>query len=109
LQYDEKLQTFLSDQQIEDAYQILKPVFDKIHEEFITKSLESNKAKEINFSKYLELKKELLKIDKKQKETDYRNKQKEIEDEEKRLRREIVKLYEVIGNEFANESGKNDK
>ncbi|MDR1987440.1 MAG: hypothetical protein LBQ24_01380 [Candidatus Peribacteria bacterium] len=56
LQYDEDLQTFLKDQEIEDAYQTLKPVFDKIHEEFITRSLENDEAKKIDFSKYFELK-----------------------------------------------------
>jgi transposase len=59
LKYDENLQTFLLDQQIEDAYQVLKPVFDNIHEEFITKSLENDEAKKIDFSKYEELKKAL--------------------------------------------------
>jgi len=52
LQFDESLQTFLDDQEIEDAYQILKPVFDKIHEEFITASLESKAVSEIDFLDY---------------------------------------------------------
>lgn len=54
LRYDEKLQTFFADQEIEDAYQTLKPVFDVIHEKFITESLISDKAQEINFADYLE-------------------------------------------------------
>jgi CRISPR-associated protein Cpf1 len=51
---------FLRDQEIEDAYQTLKPIFDKIHEEFITQSLENEEVKEIDFSKYLKFKEELL-------------------------------------------------
>ena len=54
LEYDEKLQTFMKDQEIEDAYQTLKPIIDDIHEEFITDSLESEKAKAIDFLGYLE-------------------------------------------------------
>ncbi|MDR2640644.1 MAG: hypothetical protein LBC61_04995 [Candidatus Peribacteria bacterium] len=88
LQYDESLKTFLKDQEIEDAYQILKPVFDKIHEEFITKSLENDEAKKIDFSNYLTLK---------------RN-QEETEAEQKKLREEIVKLYEIAGNYFITEA-----
>ncbi len=83
LEYDESLQTFLKDQDIEDAYQILKPVFDKIHEEFITQSLESDDAKQINFSTYLQLKQELQELDKKADRYDL--KKKEIEGEEKRM------------------------
>jgi hypothetical protein len=59
LEYDESLRTFLADQKIEDAYQILKPVFDKIHEEFITMSLNNNDiAKAIDFAPYFIAKKE---------------------------------------------------
>lgn len=53
LKYDKDLQTFLKDQAIEDSYQKLKPLFDSIHEEFITDSLESEVAKKLNFSGYL--------------------------------------------------------
>ncbi|MCF7917609.1 type V CRISPR-associated protein Cas12a/Cpf1 [Candidatus Gracilibacteria bacterium] len=54
LEYDEELQTFLYDQEIENAYQTLKPVLDQIHEEFITRSLESKEAREIDFSEFFE-------------------------------------------------------
>ncbi|GHW02343.1 hypothetical protein AGMMS50249_1290 [candidate division SR1 bacterium] len=96
---DGQIKAFLKDQEIEDAYQVLKPVFDKIHEEFITKSLENEKAKEIDFSKYFELKnvsKENLN-------------EKEKEAEEKRLRGEIVKLYEIAGEAFKTEVGNDEK
>jgi len=77
LEYDEDLQTFLKDQRIEDAYKALKPIFDKIHEDFITVSLESSEAKEINFVKYFE---------------GYSEGSREGEVE---LRKEIGKLYHV--------------
>ncbi len=54
LKYDPDLQTFLHDQDIEDAYQTLKPILDSIHEKFIMQSLESKEAKKIDFSEYLE-------------------------------------------------------
>jgi CRISPR-associated protein Cpf1 len=78
LQYDETLKTFLKDQEIEDAYQTLKPIFDKIHEEFITKSLESDEAKNISFSKYLELRKTLIELKKKKNNLDKRTQKQEI-------------------------------
>jgi len=61
--YDPQLQTFLHDQDIEDAYQTLKPVLDEIHEEFINDSLQSNSARGIEISKYFDIyqKKEDLK------------------------------------------------
>jgi CRISPR-associated protein Cpf1 len=55
---------FLHDQEIEDSYQILKPVFDKIHEEFITNSLRSKEAKEMDFSEYFNLYLEWAKLKK---------------------------------------------
>lgn len=56
--FDSNLQTFLYDQEIEDAYQTLKPILDKLHEEFIDISLNSFTAKNIHFSEYLEVYKE---------------------------------------------------
>lgn len=50
--YDSEIQAFLSDKEIEDAYKKLKPVLDKIHEQFITESLTSNGVKSIDFSEY---------------------------------------------------------
>lgn len=76
--YDEKMQTFLADQDIEDAYQALKPTIDKIHENFITESLESKEAKSIDFSDYLKAYKE-----------------KKDDKGEKKLREEIGKLYKI--------------
>ncbi len=52
-EYDPVIQTFMKDQEIEDAYQSLKPVLDKIHEDFITQSLVSPQAKSIDFSPYI--------------------------------------------------------
>lgn len=109
LEYDENLKTFFKDQNIEDAYQVLKPVFDKIHEEFITKSLENNEVKKIVFWNYLKLKSELLKIDKKWKEKEYNDKKKEIEAEEKSLRKQIVENYKIIWEDFIKQVWNNEK
>ena len=53
LKYDEELKTFLKDQNIENAYQMLKPIFDKIHEDFITGSLEADVVSKMDFLEYL--------------------------------------------------------
>lgn len=53
LRYDKDLQTFLADQEIEDAYQILKPFLDSLHEEFITDGLVSETAQNVDFLEYL--------------------------------------------------------
>jgi len=83
LGYDKDLQTFMKDQDIEDAYQFLKPLIDEIHEYFITESLKSNKAKEIDFAGYLK---------------SYREK---IDDKgEKKLREKIGELYKNGGEEI---------
>jgi CRISPR-associated protein Cpf1 len=82
---DENLQTFLKDQEIEVAYQTLKPELDKKHEEFINQSLKCEEAKNVNFEKYLEL---------------YRNKQdnlKKLGDEEKKLRANFEALFKKTG------------
>ncbi|MFH1546728.1 MAG: hypothetical protein ABIE14_05120, partial [Patescibacteria group bacterium] len=78
LEYDQGLQTFMKDQDIENAYQTLKPIIDGIHEEFITNSLESQKTKEIDFSEYLEA-----------------YKQKKDDKKEKKLRNKIGEAYSV--------------
>ncbi len=54
VKYDKDLQTFLKDQEIEDSYQILKPVFDRLHENFINESLNSRTLKTANFNEYFE-------------------------------------------------------
>ncbi|PIU14814.1 hypothetical protein COT20_02415 [bacterium (Candidatus Gribaldobacteria) CG08_land_8_20_14_0_20_39_15] len=59
-EYDENIQTFLKDQRIEDAYQTLKPMVDKFHEEFITDSLQSETAKRINFVEYVGVRREII-------------------------------------------------
>ncbi len=98
--------TFLADQNIEDAYQILKPVFDKLHEKFITESLESAEAKKIDFTSYFEIKEELLKINRKENKEEFDKYDKMLGDEEKDLRKAIAKLYAVAGKEFKNRAGK---
>jgi hypothetical protein len=92
LNWDEKLQTFLVDQGIEDAYQTLKPQIDAVHEQFITDSLESEESKKILFSGYLE---------------QYRNKKTLGEDSLKKteslLRSKIAELYIYTGDKWKKE------
>lgn len=98
LRFDENLQTFLKDQKIEDAYQILKPVLDLLHEEFITESLESNILQELDFSEYFKK---------------YRNKKelkdKDFEPTEKLLRGFFAKTYEKTADSWKAKAGKNGK
>ncbi|MBP5709876.1 MAG: hypothetical protein J6W84_02755, partial [Bacteroidales bacterium] len=49
---------FVKDKKIKEAYLAIKPIMDKLHEQFIEKSLLSDKAKGIDFSKYYEAYKE---------------------------------------------------
>ena len=98
LHYDKNLQTFLVDQEIENAYQQLKPIFDFTHEEFITESLESKNAQKIDFSEYLEK---------------YRNKkdlkEKDLESIEKKLRENFADVYEQTAEIWKQEAGQNEK
>ena len=41
---------FVKDKKIKDAYLVIKPIMDKLHEQFIEISLLSEEAKEIDFS-----------------------------------------------------------
>lgn len=93
LRYDEKLQTFLADQEIEDAYLALKPIFDSLHEEFITESLESEPASKIDFTDYYRKYEEKA----------------ELKDEEKKLRSHFTKAYEETANLWKQKAGTNDK
>ena len=105
-EYDTKLQTFLKDQSIEDAYQTLKPVFDKLHEEFITSSLENSAAKKIVFADYFDL----YRKQKKEQDKDERRKlDKPIETEEKKLRGLFAELYKTAGESFKAKAGSDEK
>lgn len=106
LRWDKDLQTFLADQDIEDAYQVLKPVFDKLHEEFITKSLENEEAKKISFAEYFDVYKKF------RNETDRDEKiklEKPLSTEEIRLRGIFATIYKVQGEDFKNEVGNDEK
>ncbi len=110
LKYDKNLQTFLVDQEIKDAYQILKPVFDKLHEEFITKSLESEKNKSLfNFENYLELRKKLALINKKKEEVEYKKVESDFTKEEIKLRKMFDDVWKNEGENFKNKVGVNEK
>ncbi|RJQ30953.1 hypothetical protein C4572_03270 [Candidatus Parcubacteria bacterium] len=113
--YDPELQTFLHDQDIEDAYQILKPVFDKIHEEFITKSLKNiNNKKIFSFENYLRLKSEReglkndlnkkKKDDKDIKKQETKNAKKAVDDKDNDIEKEEKKIREIFKIVWENES-----
>lgn len=106
LGFDEKLQTFFKDQEIENAYQALKSVFDKLHEEFITASLKSEEAKKINFAEYFDLyKKQKMEQNKEEK----KKLDRPLEIEEERLRKSFISLYETEGGNLKNKVGKDEK
>jgi len=97
---------FVYDQAIEDAYQVLKPIFDKLHEEFITKSLEGVKAKEIQIKDYFDLYRKLrMTQDKEEK----KKIEKELEVTEKILRKYFEIIYKAEGDEFKNRIGTDEK
>ncbi len=92
LKFDEKLRTFLIDQEIENAYFVLKPVFDHLHECFITESLESEMLrKEISFSEYFKK---------------YGEKKDISDKDERTLLRFFEKAYEMTGEKWKNKNGK---
>lgn len=97
LEYDEKLQTFLKDQKIEDAYQTLKPILDNIHEEFITKSLESENTQNIDFSGYLNLKKEKKDLNEKTQTIEKNRIEENINKLETELRKKFEESYKITG------------
>lgn len=106
LNYDKKLKTFLKDQSIENAYQALKPIFDKLHEEFITGSLESTEAKKINFDEYFNL----YKKQKAEQNKEARKKfDKPLETEERELRKIFASLYQTEGEVFKRKAGKDKR
>lgn len=82
---------FLKDKQIKDAYLAIKPIMDRLHEQFIEMSLLSEEAKTIDFSDYYSA---------------FKERGKGITDIEKRLRENIGATYNVAGNFFSAEISK---
>ena len=78
---------FAKDQKIKDAYLAIKPIMDKLHEQFIEMSLLSEEAKNIDFSDYYEA---------------YQTKN-VSEKLEKELREKIGNTYKVAGEYFSEE------
>ncbi len=76
------------DKKIAKAYNDLKPILDKVHEQVIDASLESKAAKEINFNEYYETYK-----------ASNDQAKKELETIEKKLRTEIGKTYSIAADE----------
>lgn len=89
---------FAKDKNIKDAYLVIKPIMDNLHEQFIEMSLLSEEAKKIDFRGYFDA---------------FKNKGKNIDDIEKGLRRKIGDTYKIAGEyyskEIANALGKEFK
>lgn len=88
---------FIHDQEIEHAYQILKPVFDRLHAEFINNGLESDYAKSFDVKEYF------LLYDKLRNEVDRDGKnliEKKLFDIEKKLRDFFKEVWEQQGEVF---------
>lgn len=83
---DDEKNLFAKDKKIADAYMILKPIMDRLHEQFIEISLLSDEAKGIDFSQYFDAYKE-----------------KDAEKFEKGLREQIGNTFSVAGNYFSQE------
>ena len=81
LEEPKKDNLFFRDKQIAEAYPVVKSILDKIHEDFITRSLSSKDAKEIDFSGYY---KQYAK-----------DKSLISDDDEKKLREKICKTYKT--------------
>ena len=81
---------FLEDKKIKEAYMTIKPIMDKLHEQFIEMSLLSEEAKNIDFSNYYEA----YKIN-------------NVSDKlERGLREKLGNTYNVAGNYFSAEISK---
>ena len=84
----EESNLFVKDKNIYDAYLAIKPIMDKLHEQFIEKSLTSDEAKQIDFSDYLAI---------------YRDPDKDFPNGfEKKLREYIGQTY-IVGGRFFSE------
>lgn len=78
---------FAKDKNIREAYLAIKPIMDRLHEQFIEMSLLSDEAKLIDFSEYFE-----------------KFQAKNVSDKlEKELREKIGKTYKVAGNYLSEE------
>ncbi len=82
---------FAKDKAIFEAYLTLKPILDKIHEEFINNSLTSEEAKKIDFTIYLE--KYRNKTKKKDEEKNSNSNDDNLKLIERKLRKSIGKTY----------------
>ena len=75
---------FAKDKKIKDAYLVIKPIMDSLHEQFIELSLTSEESRKIDFSQYFEA-----------------HQKKDAEKFEKELRGKIGETYQVAGKHFS--------
>lgn len=91
---------FLQDKKIVEAYGVVKEELDKLHEEFINRSLESlKKIKDDDFSSYFEIYKRIKEENKKLSEAEVNA----LNEMEQKLRRIIGKSFKVGGEYFSKE------
>ncbi len=83
------------DREIKKAYDALKPVMDKIHENIINTSMTSAEAKQIDFTEYFEEYK--------------KGKVKKLDDKERFLREKVGNTFDIAANKFANGVGNDEK
>ena len=94
---------FVKDKAIFEAYKVLKPILDKIHEDFITVSLQSEDAKKIDFRPYYEAYKTSKEISKKSKKNKTPQSDTESNSESKNnLTEEENNLRKLIGETYQN-------
>lgn len=108
--YDPELQTFLHDQDIENAYQALKPKIDELHEKFISMALRLPEAKDMDFSEYLNIRKQLFYSKQKARgkertaeETDIQKLEDALDKEGEKLRTAFGKIFDKAGEEWKKE------
>lgn len=109
---------FAKDKAIFEAYKVIKPVMDKIHEDFITLSLQSEDAKKIDFQPYYEAYKTSKELSKKSKKIktsqsddeskDNQTTRKVVEKQEENLRKLIGETYQNGNVLFGKTSGAKD-
>ena len=75
---------FAKDKKIKDAYLVIKPIMDSLHEQFIELSLTSEESRKIDFSQYFEA-----------------HQKKDAEKFETELRGKIGETYQVAGKHFS--------
>lgn len=97
----EENEVFEKDQIRKDKYERVKPYFDRLHREFVKDALEDAKLSDLD--KYYEALKNVKKITRETSSKDKKAWETALENEEKRLRKEIVELFNATARIWATE------